>query len=135
LEESVGHNLGYLIDGLKAKFDDWFTLGRSIAVQVMRWNSAEFNLETEFGGKELGEIIEEYIRANTVNKQYTTDMATSNKMVFSNVRIPMLNQDGNAMDARSFGQGLRRMLRDRYQITSKVMTKGLGQTTIILGEK
>ena len=135
LEEAVGHNLGYLIDALNGKFNDWFTLGRNIAVQVMRWDSAEFNLESEFGGKELGEIIEEYISANTVNKQYTTDMATSNKMVFSNVRIPMVNQDGKAMDARMFGQGLRRMLRDKYQITSKVMTKGLGQTTIVLGEK
>lgn len=135
LEEAVGHNLGYLIEALNGKFNDWFTLGRNIAVQVMRWDSAEFNLESEFGGKELGEIIEEYISANTVNKQYTTDMATSNKMIFSNVRIPMVNQDGKAMDARMFGQGLRRMLRDKYQITSKVMTKGLGQTTIVLGEK
>ena len=62
-------------------------------------------------------------------------MATANKMIFSNVRIPMVTPEGKAMDARSFGQGLRRMLRDKYQITSKVMTKGLGQTTVILGEK
>ena len=135
LEEAVSHNLGYLIDGLNAKFNDWFTLGRNIAVQVMRWDSAEFNLETEFGGTELGEIIEEYLAANTVNKQYSTDMATANKMVFSNVRIPMITEGGKAMDARTFGQGLRRMLRDKYQITAKVMTKGLGQTTIVLGEK
>lgn len=135
LEEAVTHNLGYLIDGLNAKFNDWFTLGRNISVQIMRWNSAEFNLETEFGGKELGEIIEEYLSANTVNKQFSTDMATANKMIFSNVRIPMITSEGKAMDARSFGQGLRRMLRDKYQITSKVMTKGLGQTTVILGEK
>ena len=67
--------------------------------------------------------------------QFTTDTATENMMVFINVRIPMVNEQGTALDARRWGRGLQKMLRDKYTITAKVMTKGLGQVTLVIGGK
>lgn len=136
MEEAVTNNLDNFNEQLFAKFNDWFTLGRQIGVQIQVWDSSEHNLESEVNGEELGVLIEDYISAHTVNHQFTTDMATENRMIFSNVRIPMVDEaTGRAMDARRFGVGLQKYLRDYYQIVAKVMTKGLGQVTVVIGEK
>jgi hypothetical protein len=135
LEEAVTMNLDNFNEQLMNKFNDWFANGRQIKVQIKRWADAEHDLESEFGGKELGELIEDWVRANTVKGQFTTDTATENMMVFSNVRIPMVNEQGTALDARRWGRGLQKMLRDKYTITAKVMTKGLGQVTLVIGGK
>ena len=79
--------------------------------------------------------IEDWIAANTVKHQFTTDDATENMMRFSNVRIPMVTESGTALDARRWGRGLQRMLRDNHAITAKVMTRGLGNVVIVLGGK
>jgi hypothetical protein len=40
------------------------------------------------------------------------------------------------MDAKAFLKGLQTMLKNApYSITNKLMTKGLGQATLVLGEK
>ena len=133
---AINNNMGTFISQLHSKFDEWFEQGRQITVQIQKWDGWEYNLESEFDGDELGILIEDYIAETTVNNQFSTDMATENRMIFSNVRIPMINEEtGRAMDARRYGISIQKMLRDRYQITAKVMTKGLGQVTIILGEK
>lgn len=135
LEEAITMNLDNFNEQLMNKFNDWFANGRQIKLQIKRWADFEHDLESEFGGKELGVIIEDWVGANTVKGQFTTDDATENMMVFSNVRIPMFNESGTALDARRWGRGLQKMLRDKYAITAKVMTKGLGQVTIVIGGK
>lgn len=135
LEEAVTVNLDNFNEQLMTAFTDWFDNGREITVRIKRFDDAEFDLETEFGGSELGMIIEDYMASNTVKSQFSTDDATENMMVFSNVRIPMINESGVAMDARRWARSLQKMLRDKYQITSKIMTKGLGNATIIVGGK
>ena len=39
------------------------------------------------------------------------------------------------MDARSFATQLRKHLANTYMIESKVMTRGLGEVILVLGEK
>ena len=52
------------------------------------------------------------------------------------VRIAMFDAKGRAQDARRFGRGLSKMLKkEPYLIPNKVMTKGLGRVTIVLGGK
>ena len=58
------------------------------------------------------------------------------KMEFEQVRIPLYSDRGRALDARGFARELSKFLRnDPYQITNKVVAKGLGEVQIILGEK
>ena len=135
MEEAITNNLDNFNEQLMVKFNEWFDQGRQITVQIQVWESSEHNLESEIGGDELGLLIEDHISATTVNNQFSTDVATTNRMIFTNVRIPMLEESGRAMDARRYGIGIQRMLRDKYSIVSKVMTKGLGQVTIVIGEK
>jgi hypothetical protein len=43
---------------------------------------------------------------------------------------------GNAMDAREFGRGLQKYLsKAPFNITAKLMTRGLGEAILVLGEK
>lgn len=135
LFEAVSTNIDNFNEQLMDKFNDWFDNGRIISVEIKRFADSEFDLESEFGGKELGMIIEDWIAANTVKNQFTTDDSTENMMLFSNVRIPMINEAGVALDARRWGRGLQRMLREKYAITAKIMTRGLGHVVIVIGGK
>jgi len=135
LSETITNYLDGFNEQLFNKFQDWFDNGRQIKLQVKCWSDFEYDLEEEFDGEELGVLIEDWVGENTVKGQFTTDDATESMMVFSNVRIPMVTEDGKAIDARRWGRGLQKMLRDKYEITAKVTTKGLGQVTVILGGK
>ncbi len=135
LQEAV---LAY-IDGFNAQlqthFDDMFANGREVAVRVKTWDSFEDGLERDCGGKELSAVIESWISANTVQNRFSTSDATENMMVFEQVRIPLFDAAGKPIDTRNWAKGLQKTLKDTYQIDSKLTMKGLGQATLIIGEK
>jgi len=113
-----------------------FENGREIIVRIKKFDSWSGDLEQEYDGKELGTILEEWMTANTVKGRYNTTDATENKMLFEQVRIPLYDANGKAMDARGFLKGLQTYLKNTpYAIPNKLMTKGLGQAVIVLGEK
>lgn len=135
LSEAVSSNLDNFNEQLMAKFNDWFENGRQISLRIKVFEDSEYDLESEFGDDELGGHIENWVAENTVKSQFNTDDATENMMVFSNVRIPMIDAGGRGVDARKWGRGLQKTLKEQYGIVSKVMTKGLGQVTLVLGGK
>ena len=73
---------------------------------------------------------------NTVSGRYNMTDATQNIIKFEQVRIPMYDDKERAIDARGFAKELRKFLKaDPYLIESKLMTRGLGEAIIVLGEK
>ena len=56
-------------------------------------------------------------------------------MKFEQVRIPLFNESGRAVDSRRWGKGLKKYLSNDFEIVSKLTTRGLGEVTLILGEK
>lgn len=104
LSEAVSSNLDNFNEQLMAKFNDWFDNGRQITTEIKVFSDSEYNLESEVDGEELGYLIEDWMGENTVKSQFSTDVATSTMMKFSNVRIPMVTEAGKAMDARAFGR-------------------------------
>lgn len=136
LEEAVLAHLDNFNASLQAHFDDMFENGREIIVRIKKFDSWSGDLEQEYDGKELGTIIEEWMGANTVKERFSTTDATDNMMLFEQVRIPLLDAKGKATDARAFLKGLQTYLKAApYNITNKLMMKGLGQAVIVLGEK
>ncbi len=137
LEEAVLSHLDNFNTQLQAHFDDMFANGREITVRVKNfgddWGG---DLEKEYDGKELGTIIEDWMRDNTVAHRFSTTDATENMMLFEQVRIPLYDANGNAMDARGFLKPLQKYLAaPPYSIPCKLMTKGLGQSSLVLGGK
>ena len=135
LEEAVLSHLDNFNSQLQKHFDDLFANGREITLRIKVWESFDGDLESEYGDYELGEILEKWVNDNTVEHRFSTTDATENMMLFEQVRIPLYNANNTAMDARAWGQELRKFLKSTYSIESKVMTKGLGGVTVVIGEK
>jgi hypothetical protein len=136
LEEAVLAHLDGFNSSLQKHFEDMFANGREIIVRIKKFDSWDGDLEKDFGGKELGDVIEGWMTANTVKGRFSTTDATENMMLFEQVRIPLYDASGKATDARGFCKELQKFLQaPPYSITNKLMMKGLGQATIVLGDK
>jgi len=134
IEESIANHLETFTTQLQNHFDDMFENGREITLRVKKWDDSEWDLESEFDGTELSDIIEDWISANTVKGRFNTTDATENFMYFEQVRIPLFDQNKRAMDARRWTRGLINKLKT-LGVPAKLMMKGLGQATIVIGGK
>lgn len=136
LEEAVLAHMDNYNNQLQAHFDDMFANGREIIVRMKKFDTWADDFESEFDGKEFGTWMEEWMQANAVKGRFSTSDATSNMMLFEQVRIPIYDANGKALDARAFCRGLQNYLKQPpFSITSKLMMKGLGQATIVVGDK
>lgn len=135
LEEAVLAYIDNFNVQLQKHFDDLFANGREVSLRVMTFSSFNGDLESEFGGKELTEIIETWVSDNSVKGRFSLTDATENTMLFEQVRIPLYDAGNRAVDTRGWARELQKMLADRYRITAKLMTRGLGQAQLVIGEK
>jgi len=136
LMKAVESNIGPFGDQLQKYFDDLLANGREVSIFIKTWDSWEYDLEVEFDGEELTDIIDDWMYDNTVSNRYSLSDASENFMRFEQVRIPVYDERGRAIDARKFTKDLRKFLsREEFGITSKLMTRGLGEAILVLGEK
>lgn len=135
LETAVLSHMDNFNTQLMSHFDDMFANGREISLRLKKWDSFKGDFETEYGGDELGNQIDNWVRNNTVKGRYSATDTTENMMLFEQVRIPLYDGSGKAIDAKGWAKGLQKYLKDTYKIDSKLMTKGLGQASIVVGEK
>ena len=136
LEKAVKEN----VKPFDKQMDDWFSAqqrdGREISLTVRCWDSWDKDLETEFDGNELTDCIQAWLRDNCVNRSFNLSDGSESFAQFEQVRIPLQDENGNAMDARAFATKLRKHLqKEPYNISSKVIIRGLGEAVLILGEK
>lgn len=137
LEEAVLNNMDNFTAQLQTYFDDLQTNGREVAVEILTFdNGSGLNLESEFDGEMLTDIIDGWMYNHTVEHRYNLSDATENRMLLEQVRIPLFRENGMPMDTRSFVNNLRKDLRKApYNIECKLLTKGLGKAVLVLGEK
>lgn len=136
LENAVKDNIKEFDKQLTSYFRKILVDGREIVFTVRCWDSWGQDLEEEYNGEELIDCIQSWLRENTVNGSFNLSDQTEDMAQFEQVRIPCFDEKGNAMDARAFATKLRKHLaKSPYEITSKVMVRGLGEALIVLGEK
>lgn len=136
LEEAVVASIDDFLLQLQAHFDDCIENGRKVTIEIGVFdNGSGQDLETEYRGIELREIIENWIAENTVKHQFTTSESTENILYFEGVRIPLYKANGMPQDAGGFINELRKHLRDTYNIESKNNSPSLGYAQLIIGEK
>ncbi len=122
------------------QMDKWYVEqkknGREINLTIRCWDSWDHDLETEYEGEELADCIQSWLRNNCVNGTFNLSDGTESFAQFEQVRIPLEDEKGKAMDARAFATQLRKFLaKPPYNITAKVMQRGLGEAILVLGEK
>lgn len=138
LEEAIVANMDNFNNRLLDHFTEMQTIGREISldIKVFANNAAGIDLETEFGDDELIDVIENWLQLNTVQGRFTMPYASENIANFTQVRIPVYDERGRAIDANGFAKSLAKFLKkEPYNIPAKVLVKGLGRAVIILGEK
>lgn len=136
LEEAVVDKMDEFTGRLEEYFNDLFDNGREGIFEVRVFdNGSGLDLESEFGGTELSEIIDDWMHQNTVEHRYSQSEASENYMLFEQVRMPLMDEKGKAMTAKVFADNLRKYLKQTYQIESKTANRGLGRAYLILGEK
>ena len=138
LEEAIVANMDNFVNRLMDHFTEMQTIGREISldIKVFANNAAGVDLETEFGGDELIDVINNWLQLNTVQGRFSMPYASENVANFTQVRIPTYDDRGRAIDANGFAKQLAKFLKkEPFNIPSKVLVKGLGRAVIILGEK
>lgn len=135
IEDALNKQMGGFTQQLNNHFTDLTNNGREITLQIRVWDSGSITLEDENAeGVALIDMISSWVEDNTVAGSFNLTSNTESRAKFEQVRIPMLNAKGRAMDARMFANQLRQYLKTQG-VDSKVMNKGLGDATLILGEK
>lgn len=136
LENAVKENIKPFDKQMEQWFADQQKNGREISLTVRCWDSWENDLETEYNGEELTDCIQSWLQKNCVNGAFNLSDGAESFAQFEQVRIPLQDEKGRAMDARAFATNLRKFLqKEPFNITSKVIIRGLGEAVLILGEK
>lgn len=138
LEEAIVANMDNLNNRLMDHFTEMREIGREISldIKVFANNSRGVDLESEFGGEELVDLIETWLQLNTVQGRFTREYSSENVARFTQVRIPVYDERGRAIDANGFAKQLTKHLKgEPFYIPCKVLVKGLGRAVVILGEK
>ena len=137
IEEAIQNHMDPFTAQLRQHFDDLLENGREVTIELqVPDNGQDVDFETEYNGKELSEIIDDWMADNTVQHRFTKNDGTENYLLFEQVRIPVYRPNGMAMDADHFARQLRNFLKAApYNITCKVVNRGLGRCLLVVGEK
>lgn len=136
LEKAVADRMEEFSGHMDKFYKEMQQKGREIILTVKRWENAPFTLEDEIDGEEIIMRINDWMRKNTVNGQFNMSDATENFIQFEQVYVPLEDQNGREVDAREFARGLQKHLaKAPFNITAKLMTRGLGEAILVLGEK
>lgn len=136
VEEAVLSHMDQFNSRLMGHFIDIVENGREVKVRFSRYDNFEHYF-TDYVGEdyeELAEIIQEWFYNNTVNGAFKPDIQ-DNSMTFTDVRIPLYDESGRAVDVRRWSSDIRRLLGRDYDIPSSQQQKGLGEVLFILGER
>jgi len=136
LQEAVLTNIENLIADLQTYRESIETRGREIVLRVRLAQGLDYDLESECNGKELSELIEEWMATNAKGGEFKAAKGTETRIEFTNVRIPIFKED-KAYDAKDFGKELMNYLKktcpDKSNI--KLQARGLGGVDLYLGGK
>ncbi len=136
LQNAVMANIDLFVNQLQGHFDDMVNNGREIRLTVRKWDSWDMDLESEIDGDEIRNHIYDWMQNNTVSGRFNESNSSENVVVYEQVRIPLFDERNRAMDARQFGIKLQKFLKaPPYSFEVKLMTRGLGEAILVLGEK
>lgn len=135
LEEAVVGRMDAFLAQFQTYFDKCREEGRPISLEIATFdNGSGIDMETEFGGRELRELIEDWVAEHTVNNAYNLVDDTETSMHFQDVRIPLFDERERPANAGTFGRELRSYLTS-MKVPSKQGKRTLASYEIIIGEK
>jgi hypothetical protein len=136
LQQAINSHIDLFSTQLVNHFTGMQQNGREIMLTVKRFGSWSKDLETEIEGKEITDIVTDWLNKNTVNNQFNNSESSENILRLEQVKIPLWDSNNNGIDARQFARNLQKYLKSPpYNLESKLLNRGLGEAILILGEK
>tara|TARA_Y100000996_G_scaffold396347_1_gene362352 strand:+ start:1001 stop:1918 length:918 start_codon:yes stop_codon:yes gene_type:complete len=142
LQSALKDNMSNFESKLNDHFANLFENGREISLEVLINDGSPVYLDDMFNyspynmDDELSYIIEEWVNQNTLNSSYGSPRISYDQMVVTQVKIPMTNDRGRALNARSWLNGLSRILRgEPFNLPCYVEDGGLGKAFLIIGDR
>jgi hypothetical protein len=136
LQQAIVSNIDPFVSQLQAHFDDMQQNGREIKLTVRRWNSWTNNLETEINGNEIRNHIYDWIQKNSVKGRFNEANSSEDRIDYDQLRIPLYDDRNRSIDARQYAINLQKFLKSPpFNFEVKLMTRGLGEAILVLGEK
>lgn len=136
LENAIASNIDAFLTQLQSYFDDMFKNGREIQLTIRRWDSWDKFFDDDINGEEITDYINKWMQKNSMNGRFNMSDASENLIRFEQVRIPLFDKNNQAIDARQFGRELQKYLKaSPLNFDSKLLTRGLGEAILIVGEK
>lgn len=136
LQNAILSNIDPFTTQLQGYFDDMAVNGREIRLTVRKWGNWDKDLETEVNGEEIRNHIYDWLQKNTVKGSFNESASSENRIDYEQVRIPLYDDRKRSVDARQFAVGIQKHLKmPPFNIDSKLMTRGLGEAILVLGEK
>lgn len=135
LKQTAKNNMDDFRNKLQTYFDDVQENGREIRVDVrIVDNGGPVNMNSEFGGQELQEIIYNWLNDNTINHQFSQRNTGRTMARYDQVRIPLVDANNRRIDASIWIKGLQNKLKS-LGIVSENRSTGLGAARLYIGEK
>lgn len=137
LEEAVQDHMDEFCGRLQDYFEDMMQNGREVTLVMKVFdNGSDLDFEKEYGDKELGEVIDDWLSDNCVNHRFNKSGSTESTIVYDQVRIPLYKENGRAMNTYDFARSLARFFKaPPYNIPIKTVNQGLGKCVLCFGEK
>lgn len=135
LREDIYPRMTDFNNRLQMHFDRMFKEGREARIVIRLSEGVPVDFETEYGDKELSEVIDHWFQVNSVSGRYTIGDMSDVRMTIV-ARLPLFDQNNKAIDTREFAQQLRRFLQAApYNLSGRVVPRGLGEAYLIIGAK
>lgn len=136
LQTAVADKMSSFDQQLSRYFKSIKSSGREILLTIKVWDSWDKDLEIDYEGDELISYIEKWVGKNTVKGKYNLSDASEYYAQFEQVMIPIKDSSGSDLDARGFAKQLQKYLsQPPFNITAKIMIRGLNEAILVLGEK
>lgn len=135
VEEAVTEQMDAFLARLQGHFDDLRENGREVSLEINCFDGCGIDMEKDIDGKELREVIEDWMSDNTVKRAYSLVDDTETTMLFQDVRIALYDTRERPQDAGQFARELRKYLETTLGVPVKMNARTLGRAQLIIGAK
>ena len=120
-----------MMNDIQKYFSDILTRGRDVTLRINVDKDSNVKLTDEsIEGDTYSDWIVDYIKAHTVKGAYKMNVNTDYELSFTNVRIPILNEDGTQYGVYDFARDLQKNLRQNLGLKCTNRSEGLGEIVL-----
>jgi hypothetical protein len=134
LKEAVNNQIDPFLSTIESYVEDVFSNGRKVVVLCNADESWNGDFDKEYNGKELKEIIENWLQDNAVKGSAEMAINSGENQLVYDVRIPIFDENQKGLNTEKFIKPLSTMLKNApYNLQNKTSRISLGMAEITFG--